>query len=390
MTPNITVIEHDGRQFTVHSTLSDDCRLPMLMQLIRSAVNQAGSEVSPDRQEVADWLTSEVNRTSPRTVARLLRDLHLTGDLTRQRHGNRWYYAPTPTQQVMIAAISAPPSSQQRIPTASQTAPEPQLIRQPDDNATLTVDDIQTMRPIARIHARAGRPVKLNPSSDEDTLEAGGTAGAPDNRPRAPIATGVGALSKRTANLKPDPDSAWRAVLSLLQLEMPQEYFNKFLQTCIGHAWEGDDLVVAAASPFAMSWLELPLHLTMAQEALTRTLGRKSGIRYQSLPAVAQPTTTGNTPKGNAAEEQPQFEERRIPSHCPKHGAPLLKSTRIGAIATGEGFTYCPSSVGGKCTFLVHDTGGVMIKPDDPRGEVGFQEFQALLTNGGRTPVDPT
>ena len=91
---------------------------------------------------------------------------------------------------------------------------------------------------------------------------------------------------------RPNPASAWRAVLGRLQLEMPREHFNTFLQPCVGHAWEGDDLVVAAASSFVVSWLELPLHLAMAQEALTRTLGREAGIQYRPLPAVAQ-TTAG-------------------------------------------------------------------------------------------------
>lgn len=85
-----------------------------------------------------------------------------------------------------------------------------------------------------------------------------------------------------------DAASVWQAVLGRLQLEMPREHFNTFLRPCVGHNWEEGSLVVAAASSFAVSWLELPLHLAMAQEALTRTLGREAGVRYRALPAVAQ------------------------------------------------------------------------------------------------------
>ena len=78
---------------------------------------------------------------------------------------------------------------------------------------------------------------------------------------------------------------------------------------------------------------------------------------------------------------------RRVRDRCPKHAAPLQESRRIGAVSAGGGFRYCPSTVEGKCTFLVHDMAGVMIPPEDPRGEVGFDEFRNLLNNGGRPPL---
>ena len=125
-----TTVEHDGRRFTVRSTLGDDCRLAMLLAFVRSAVEQAGGEINPDAREVADWLTEEVGRTSPRAVSKLLRQLVHAGDLTRQRVGNSWYYAPTPAQQVMIAAISAPPRRRERIPPAAHPSAEVQTERQ--------------------------------------------------------------------------------------------------------------------------------------------------------------------------------------------------------------------------------------------------------------------
>ena len=101
----------------------------------------------------------------------------------------------------------------------------------------------------------------------------------------------------------PDPASVWQAVLGRLQMEMPKEHFNTFLRPCIGHSWRdanpssdaGPSLVVAAASSFAVSWLELPLHLAMAREALTKTLGREANIHYRAMPSVAV---------GNEAAEQ--------------------------------------------------------------------------------------
>lgn len=85
----------------------------------------------------------------------------------------------------------------------------------------------------------------------------------------------------------PDPLSTWHAVLGRLQMEMPKEHFNTFLRPCVGHSWCDDDLVVAASSSFIVSWLELPLHLSMAQEALSKTLGRPAKIQYRAMPNVA-------------------------------------------------------------------------------------------------------
>ncbi len=91
-----------------------------------------------------------------------------------------------------------------------------------------------------------------------------------------------------------DPASVWQAVLGRLQMEMPREHFNTFLRPCVGHSWYDGDLasgtgpalVVAASSSFAVSWLELPLHMAMAREALTKTLGREAGIQYRAMPSV--------------------------------------------------------------------------------------------------------
>lgn len=85
----------------------------------------------------------------------------------------------------------------------------------------------------------------------------------------------------------PDPASVWQAVLGRLQGQIPTEHFNTFLRRTQGQSWSDDDLVVVASSSFAVSWLNLPLHFSMATEALAKTLGREVKIIYRSTPAVA-------------------------------------------------------------------------------------------------------
>ena len=92
---------------------------------------------------------------------------------------------------------------------------------------------------------------------------------------------------------RPDPVSAWQAALGRLQLEIPQEQFNTFLRPCSGLRWEGDCLVVGAATTFAVSWLELPLHLEMVREAVAKTVGVQSNVRYLAMPAGMQNPAPG-------------------------------------------------------------------------------------------------
>lgn len=92
---------------------------------------------------------------------------------------------------------------------------------------------------------------------------------------------------------RPDPASAWQAALGRLQLEIPQEQFNTFLRPCSGLRWEADCLVVGAATTFAVSWLELPLHLEMVREAVTKTVAVPSNVRYEALSADPQGPANG-------------------------------------------------------------------------------------------------
>ena len=92
---------------------------------------------------------------------------------------------------------------------------------------------------------------------------------------------------------RPDSVSAWQAALGRLQLEIPQEQFNTFLRPCSGLRWEDDCLVVGAATTFAVSWLELPLHLEMVREAVSKTMGAQSSVRYEAMPAHHPDPTNG-------------------------------------------------------------------------------------------------
>ena len=98
-----------------------------------------------------------------------------------------------------------------------------------------------------------------------------------------------------------DAASLWQAVLGRLQVEMPREQFQTFLRPCVGQGWEDGCLVVAAASAFAVSWLELPLHRAMAEEALGKALGRAAAIRYRALPELTASSASSSAETPGAA-----------------------------------------------------------------------------------------
>ena len=158
------------------------------------------------------------------------------------------------------------------------------------------------------------------------------------------------------------PSSVWRAVLGRLQLEMPREHFNTFLRPCVGYEWKDGDLVVAAASSFVITWLELPLHLAMAEEALAKTLDRNSRIVYRAMPDVAG-VPPDEQPVDPATEPKPQD-----PDQCANHPEALLRRrTKFPALLraaerTGDEIYYCVGD-SGHCTWVYSRQAGVFIRP---------------------------
>ena len=324
-----TTVDHDGRRFTVRSTLGDDCRLAMLRAFIRTAVEQAGGEINPNAREVADWLTEEVGRTSTRTVSQLLRQLVQAGDLTRQRLGNSWYYAPAPAQQVMIAAISAPPRRREHIPPASRTSAGVQTARQvaaPSHAGGVQVGNVAADQPVAHSDA-SGMQVGCtvaNPVADasDASSRARAPAGRLKNINTKSRPAGIPEVRETPAAKPPDPPTP----------DVATDRPGCTISTCY----------------------------------------------CPSIPGIKHRCTGlgGQVIAGRVMRDR-----------CPKHAAALRDSNKFSAVAAGGGFKYCPATAEGGCTFLTHDMKGVLIQPDDPRGEVGNHEFRDLLANGGRPPL---
>ena len=194
-----------------------------------------------------------------------------------------------------------------------------------------------------------GLPVNAEDNKSEDTDRITGS----DVPMNVPMGAGQRASpeSDWPPESAPNPASAWRAVLGRLQLEMPREHFNTFLQPCVGYAWEDGDLVVAAASAFVVKWLELPLHRAMAQEALVRTLGHDANIIWNVMPDLVRAN-----PEANPTEPEPEPSPEE-PEYCPEHPEPQMRVRSRWYVAkevekaNQDEIYYCAGG-GNQCTWV--------------------------------------
>ena len=159
-----------------------------------------------------------------------------------------------------------------------------------------------------------------------------------------------------------DSRCSWQAISDRLEQSVPKTMFDRFVRSCAGHEWENEALVVAAPSAFAVDWLNKPLHLAMAQEALAEICGEGWRIEYRAMPGVAsvpadQPTVV------------PEVSEQLLePDQCPNHPEAFLRRRTImpslvrEAAKTGDDIFYCTGD-SGKCTWVYSRQIGIFIRP---------------------------
>ena len=85
------------------------------------------------------------------------------------------------------------------------------------------------------------------------------------------------------SSIQPDPDarSLWSAVLGDLQLNLPRSTFEAWLKPTAGVAFQGDQFIVVAQTPFAVEWLERRMFHTL-QSTLERVAGRRLQLQLEA------------------------------------------------------------------------------------------------------------
>ena len=177
---------------------------------------------------------------------------------------------------------------------------------------------------------------------------------------------------------------AWVDTAQVLRQQMPPPQFEEFLAPCAGHSWAGDTLTVAAASAFAVQWLELTLHQDMADQALSTVVGSECSVAYRHLPDVAisgSSIVDDQTSALPTSSAQPDF----CPMHEEKH---LRRRTRYPSMLRhekkhGDEIYYCAGE-NGTCSWVFSAQAGVLVPAGQLQREPGEVQAAYVLKRRGR------
>ena len=177
---------------------------------------------------------------------------------------------------------------------------------------------------------------------------------------------------------------AWVDTAQVLRQQMPPPQFEEFLAPCAGHSWAGDTLTVAAASAFAVQWLELTLHQDMADQALSTVVGSECSVVYHHLPDVAisgSSIVDDQTSALPTSSAEPDF----CPMHEEKH---LRRRTRYPSMLRhekkhGDEIYYCAGE-NGTCSWVFSAQAGVLVPAGQLQREPGEVQAAYVLTRRGR------
>ena len=177
---------------------------------------------------------------------------------------------------------------------------------------------------------------------------------------------------------------AWVDTAQVLRQQMPPPQFEEFLAPCAGHSWAGDTLTVAAASAFAVQWLELTLHQDMADQALSTVVGSECSVAYRHLPDVAisgSSIVDDQTSALPTSSAEPDF----CPMHEEKH---LRRRTRYPSMLRhekkhGDEIYYCAGE-NGTCSWVFSAQAGVLVPAGQLQREPGEVQAAYVLKRRGR------
>ena len=177
---------------------------------------------------------------------------------------------------------------------------------------------------------------------------------------------------------------AWVDTAQVLRQQMPPPQFEEFLAPCAGHSWAGDTLTVAAASAFAVQWLELTLHQDMADQALSTVVGSECSVVYRHLPDVAisgSSIVDDQTSALPTSSAEPDF----CPMHEEKH---LRRRTRYPSMLRhekkhGDEIYYCVGE-NGTCSWVFSAQAGVLVPAGQLQREPGEVQAAYVLKRRGR------
>ena len=323
-------------------------------------------EQTPDPVWLVQKDLAEFLGVAPQTLSASINQLRADGRLEITRRGNDYGYRTirVEAQMPLIAAITAgeyKPSTKvitddtkagerrNQIKDGSSRDnkdSEPDIRREECDTDT-SADRIPGGSQAIDAVIDADETKYRRRSPDESQVKSTRSAhvsatGAPVNPTKGPAETPEAAT---------EAGNIWCQALGEIRKNLPAEHYTKFAEPTVGLDLTADVLVVAVPSDFAVRWLELPLHYSIASDALSTVQGSPLSIQYIVQPEKCQ------TP----AQREPEVE--KVPTPCPACGEGTMERTTWACMKSLPGETYfCRST--GKCSRLWNSLVGDFHEPN--------------------------
>ena len=347
-------VTQNGKTFSADTEPPANTVADRVYEIIDDLSGKAGKPVWFAQKELAEFLG-----VTPQTLSLAISELKADGLISVTRTGKKFSYMAirTETQLPMIAAITAQRSRTESIaaeaptndvpandtnheeptktgPTASAT------ICEADHKLTISTDEVSPKEAQRSPEVQHDDGIKTQQSHRKNSQSSG------KSTPFKPITT-------RNA----DADEIWRKAMTKIKLSLPPDLYDSFLAPTAALNVTENEITIATQSDFAREWLMLPLHHTIATEAVMSVTNRTLGVRYEVEPDACSPI-----PPNSDDSALLQRTERDL-SPCPSCGEDTMQPTTWPSVMALPGGTYfCRNT--GSCSRLWNSIVGEFWSPD--------------------------
>ncbi len=351
-------VTRNGKTFSADTEPPTTTVADRVYEIIDDLSAKAGKPVWFAQKELAEFL-----EVTPQTLSLAISELKADGLISVTRTGKKFSYMAvrTETQLPMIAAITAQRSGTESIaaeaPTndvpandanheePSETGPTASAtIGEDAHKLTISTDEVSPKEARRSPEVQDDDGIKTQQSHRKKGQKNSQSLGK--STPFKPITT-------RNA----DADEIWRKAMTKIKLSLPPDLYDSFLAPTAALNVTENEITIATQSDFAREWLMLPLHHTIATEAVMSVTNRTLGVRYEVEPDACSPI-----PPNSDDSALLQRTERDL-SPCPSCGEGTMQPTTWPSVMALPGGTYfCRNT--GSCSRLWNSIVGEFWSPD--------------------------
>ena len=357
-------VTQNGKTFSADTEPPANTVADRVYEVIDDLSGKAGKPVWFAQKELAEFLG-----VTPQTLSLAISELKAGGLISVTRTGKKFSYTAvrTETQLPMVAAITA-----QRSRTESIAADMPPNAVPANDNnheesiktktaasATICEDDLKSTISTDEV------PPK-QPQSPPETQHDDGMRIQQGHRMKSrrnPQSSG-----KSTKNT--EADEIWRKAMMEIRLSLPSDLYDSFMAPTAALSLTESEITIATQSNFAREWLMLPLHHTIAADAIRSVTSRTLGVRYEVEPDACSPIPA------KADDSAPLQHAELDLTSCPSCGAGTMQPTTWqSVIALPDDTYFCRNT--GSCSRLWNSIVGEFWSPH--QSELGPTEVRDRL-----------